>query len=362
MSFSFQSWSGSIIWLAVQGKFTISPGAFSLTLFQWYYSCAFTSCTVARRSFWSSWQHCSPWRLVSRCGSWSQPIFWLTVRHWLIAVRCSLSQILIFSAGKFVERISISGHYLNALSSCEGYSIATFEHIWIPCLVIDAILAAFAIWAGIQHSRQQISRLPRFTTHRLVDILIQGNVIYFLRYALSYPYWTGSENGMQSSRYICSISCWFKEPQCSVARRYSFFQGTNHDFCRLSPNTFSARGGFTRCNFSLEFSHDKCICGPRRFAGRRYLRCLMSAVVLNCKSCHWVRRLVRGNCEWNWFNHDNVAVNHSTIIRTQNVSPPAQRVLMPSSRYNVILYNSKLSDCHRTKIPGCDACEIAHSN
>lgn len=77
----------------------------------------------------------------------------------------------------------VAGYHFD---TCHGVTFHPYRYIWAPCLTFDAILAAFAVWAGIKHSRQQpMSRPMRFTTPQLVDILIQGNVVYFLRWAFS---------------------------------------------------------------------------------------------------------------------------------------------------------------------------------
>ena len=94
-------------------------------------------------------------------------------------------QILISAADTFVEHVSITGHYHNHIAICFGYIVPAYSHIWVPSFTFDAILAILAVWAGIQHSRQQSYARSRFNKTRLVDILIHGNVVYFIRWAFS---------------------------------------------------------------------------------------------------------------------------------------------------------------------------------
>ncbi|KIM61538.1 hypothetical protein SCLCIDRAFT_121892, partial [Scleroderma citrinum Foug A] len=64
---------------------------------------------------------------------------------------------------------------------CVAYAISAYRYIWVPCLTFDVILAVLAVWAGVKHSKQQShSRSARLNKPRLVDVLIQGNVVYFL--------------------------------------------------------------------------------------------------------------------------------------------------------------------------------------
>lgn len=97
----------------------------------------------------------------------------------------SVSQILTSAAGAFAEHIYITEHDHNSDFELCFYTFSVFSQIWVPCLTFDAILVLLAIWAGIQHSRRHDPRLPMFNKPRLVDILIQGNVVYFLRFAFS---------------------------------------------------------------------------------------------------------------------------------------------------------------------------------
>ena len=91
-------------------------------------------------------------------------------------------QILILVAETYAEHISITGYYSNDIDICDGSTIPAYGHLWVPCLAFDAILAVLSLWAGIQHSRQY-SRSLWPNKLRLVDVLIRGNVIYFLRCA-----------------------------------------------------------------------------------------------------------------------------------------------------------------------------------
>ena len=97
-------------------------------------------------------------------------------------------QILISPAGIFAEHVSIAGQYYNHIAICYGYIVPAYTHIWVPSFTFDTILALLAVWAGIKHSRQQSYAHSRFNKPRLVDILIHGNVVYFIRWAFSCHY------------------------------------------------------------------------------------------------------------------------------------------------------------------------------
>ena len=59
---------------------------------------------------------------------------------------------------------------------CFGYASPAFvEYIWAPPFAFEAILALLSVWAGIEHSRRVRFNKP------LVDSLVHGNVIYFIR-------------------------------------------------------------------------------------------------------------------------------------------------------------------------------------
>ena len=100
----------------------------------------------------------------------------------------SHSQVLISPTGTFAEHISIIGYYRTDVELCFAYTVPAYGLLWVPSFTFDAILAILAFWAGIQHSRRQYSRLLRFSKPQLVDTLIQGNVVYFIRYAVGRTY------------------------------------------------------------------------------------------------------------------------------------------------------------------------------
>lgn len=83
------------------------------------------------------------------------------------------------------EHFTVTGyHYYEGTAAaelCVAYAISAYRYIWVPCLTFDVILAVLAVWAGVKHSKQQShSRSARLNKPRLVDVLIQGNVVYFL--------------------------------------------------------------------------------------------------------------------------------------------------------------------------------------
>ncbi|KIM57306.1 hypothetical protein SCLCIDRAFT_1139539 [Scleroderma citrinum Foug A] len=84
------------------------------------------------------------------------------------------------SSGTFAEHIYITGYYYSDVELCYGYTVSAYGYIWVPSFTFDAILAILAAWAGIQHSRQQSYAHSRFNKSQLVDILIHGNVVYFI--------------------------------------------------------------------------------------------------------------------------------------------------------------------------------------
>ncbi|KAL4076363.1 hypothetical protein J3A83DRAFT_2184930 [Scleroderma citrinum] len=63
---------------------------------------------------------------------------------------------------------------------CGGLVTTAYAYVWVPCLVFETILCLFAIYAGIKHSRGQLCRPVKSNRPRLIDVLIHGNVIYFL--------------------------------------------------------------------------------------------------------------------------------------------------------------------------------------
>ena len=107
-------------------------------------------------------------------------VFYVLVRHSPLSGFSPL-HILISAAGTFAEHVYVTGYYYNDVELCFGYTIPAYGHIWVPSFIFDAILAMLAVWAGIQHSRQQSYAQSRFNKSRLVDILIHGNVVYFIR-------------------------------------------------------------------------------------------------------------------------------------------------------------------------------------
>ena len=102
----------------------------------------------------------------------------------------SLSQTLISTTGAFSEHFSVTGYYHNDMEVCYRDPASAYEYIWVPCFVFDANLAVLSLWTAVWHSRQH-SRSPRSNKPRLVDVLIQGNVIYFLGCAFSCPHLIG---------------------------------------------------------------------------------------------------------------------------------------------------------------------------
>ena len=148
---------------------------------------------IAQRDSWSSWWHFLLQRLALCSGSWSQTTFSTMVCHWLL-LRFSLSQVLISAAESDAEHISITGYYHHDIEFCTKYNTPAYAYIWAPWFSFDAILAVLAIWAGVKHSRQQSnSHSARLNKPWLVSVLIQGNVIYFLGWALSCHHWIESD-------------------------------------------------------------------------------------------------------------------------------------------------------------------------
>jgi len=185
--FGSQAWAGFIIVWAVQGIVSIPPSsAVFLKLLQWSYRCVSMPFIMARRDSSSSWWRFSSQRLVLCSGSWSQPTFSTMVR-WLPLLRFSLSQVLISDTETFAEHFDITGYYYHDMELCIGYVIPAYNgDIWVPPFAFEAILALFAVWAGIRHSRQQSRSQSGFNKPRLVDSLVHGNVIYFVRYEFPY--------------------------------------------------------------------------------------------------------------------------------------------------------------------------------
>ena len=81
------------------------------------------------------------------------------------------------------EHFIVAGYHYD---TCYAVPFRAYNlYVWVPCLAFDTILTAFAVWAGVKNSRKQSKFRPTRFTPQLEDILIQGNVIYFLRWAFS---------------------------------------------------------------------------------------------------------------------------------------------------------------------------------
>ena len=81
------------------------------------------------------------------------------------------------------EHFIVAGYHYD---TCYAVPFRAYNlYIWVPCLAFDTILTAFAVWAGVKNSRKQSKFRPTRFTPQLEDILIQGNVIYFLKWAFS---------------------------------------------------------------------------------------------------------------------------------------------------------------------------------
>ena len=76
------------------------------------------------------------------------------------------------------------------MNICYIYAKTPYEYIWhVPWFSFDAVLAVLAVWAGIKHSIQKsYSRPATFNRPWLINVLIQGNVIYFLGWVFSCHY------------------------------------------------------------------------------------------------------------------------------------------------------------------------------
>ena len=81
----------------------------------------------------------------------------------------------------------MTGYYHDELDLCCVPTIPAYDRIWVPCLAFDGILAVLSLWAAIRNLRHH-SRSSSLDRPHLVDVLIQGNVIYFLGCAFSCPY------------------------------------------------------------------------------------------------------------------------------------------------------------------------------
>lgn len=64
---------------------------------------------------------------------------------------------------------------------CSGDVADAFPYIWIPCLIFEAILCLLAVYTGVKHSKELSRRSIKSNRPQLMEILIHGNVLYFLR-------------------------------------------------------------------------------------------------------------------------------------------------------------------------------------
>ncbi|KAL4062743.1 hypothetical protein V8B97DRAFT_1742578 [Scleroderma yunnanense] len=143
--------------------------------------------------------------IVSNLEPWSGSVIWWSVQvilqMWLYALYQCSKKLLVFMIVAFVaevgpmmwilisrnlvsQEISISftmAYKYGHTGSCASSSAAS-AYIWVSCLIFEAALCLFAIYAGIKHSRGRPHQSARF---HLMDVLIQGNVIYFLRWIFS---------------------------------------------------------------------------------------------------------------------------------------------------------------------------------
>ena len=78
---------------------------------------------------------------------------------------------------------------------CVGYTTVAYDQLWVPCFVFDAILAVLSLWAAVRHLMQYPGS-ARLNKPQLFDVLIQGNVIYFLGCAFSCPHRMGFDHRM----------------------------------------------------------------------------------------------------------------------------------------------------------------------
>ena len=94
---------------------------------------------------------------------------------------------LVSTADVVFEHFSATGYYHHETEACFGYTTVAHDFLLAPCFAFDAILAILSLWTAVRHSKQH-SRPPRLRKPQLVDVIIQGNVIYFLGCVLSCPY------------------------------------------------------------------------------------------------------------------------------------------------------------------------------
>ena len=72
---------------------------------------------------------------------------------------------------------------------CVGEVSGALQRIWIPCLVFEATLCLLAVYAGVTSRREQLRWSLKTNRPWLVDILIYGNVLYFLRLVFYVSRW-----------------------------------------------------------------------------------------------------------------------------------------------------------------------------
>ncbi|KAL4081433.1 hypothetical protein V8B97DRAFT_1922843 [Scleroderma yunnanense] len=139
---NFEPWAGSVIWWAVQGilqmrLYALYHGSKKVLIFM----------TVA---------------FVAEIGA----------TMWIL-----ISENLVDSGTAFAVDISFGGY--GKIDICFSPLSAAFPYFYIPCFVFEAVLCLFAIYAGVKNSRGRGHPSARFDRFRLIDVLIQGNVINF---------------------------------------------------------------------------------------------------------------------------------------------------------------------------------------
>ncbi|KAL4071894.1 hypothetical protein J3A83DRAFT_4237226 [Scleroderma citrinum] len=68
----------------------------------------------------------------------------------------------------------------NAVCSSLGNGITEWGYIWVPGLIFETMLCLFSVCVGVKHSRGRPHHSVKFNRFQLMDVLVQGNVLYFL--------------------------------------------------------------------------------------------------------------------------------------------------------------------------------------
>ncbi|KAL4073667.1 hypothetical protein V8B97DRAFT_1935335 [Scleroderma yunnanense] len=203
---NFETWAGAVIWWSVQGNVTpLIAGNIVAVILQMRLF-ALDDCSRKLLVFMVV-------TFVAEVGT----MMWILIEKDLLSI-----------GGTAVLHIWLLGYGESDL--CVSTVPHVFMFLWYPCLVFEGILCMFAIWAGIKHSRKK--SFWGFNRVRLINILIQGNVVYFF-------------SPLLTCALIVTWSTYKTLPlESFFTGHHSHVQSTDCHSGRLPSHTFDQSGSF----------------------------------------------------------------------------------------------------------------------